>query len=206
MDKDDVLKGIQKIYSKPTYSPITLFGELILDGDYRKFDKQKIRIEPILNEITEGSSCLDIGCNTGHISRELIHKKNVELTGIDRIPEMIDICEYIEKIEKTGSKFIISELDDYIKYCKKNSIRYDNVLLLSILFFKEIDEYFDKLLEITNNKLFIELTNYSGLHTMKLYRKYTKFLDEKECNYKIISITDIQNRILIRVDKNAQNK
>jgi len=200
----EIKKFIKSLDEWDVYNPITINGELLIDGNRRKMENQHIRINAIANNIKPNSSYLDMGCNSGFIIKELIELKNIKATGVDIEDDIIKLCKLINKIENLNINFIKQDIKKFIIECRKNNIKFDNVSMLSIGDFNETVLLLDFLLSITKYNLFLEPTNHEGMSISESKEKIKK-LFPKKYNIEILTITDYQNRFLLKV-QNAKYK
>jgi SAM-dependent methyltransferase len=196
----DKIELIKDINDNDRYCPIMLNGELLEEGNKRKSYNQHIRIFMLSENIDNNSSYLDLGCNTGYIYKELIMLNHVKVTAIEIINSLVKLCKNIEEIEKTGTIIIHIDIVQYIHNCIKKNIKFDNVTMLSVWNFDEINKNINKMLMITKDKLFLEPTNHEG-YDIEMYNKIYIKPFQKKYNATVLGYTDYQNRPLIMVTK-----
>tara|TARA_B110001450_G_scaffold69519_3_gene65736 strand:+ start:3917 stop:4909 length:993 start_codon:yes stop_codon:yes gene_type:complete len=165
----------------------------IRNTNYRK---EKFILHDFINK-----TVLDIGCNTGEISRLAYNYGANYVLGIDYDENVINIARN-ESLKYNNITYLVDDLDNYMLYTNLN--KFDTVMFLSVIGTQELENRYgilSKINNLTNNTLYIE-----GHHVIfkkeELFfalLKYTTFTEieylgknyDNENDYKINKYRDI---------------
>jgi SAM-dependent methyltransferase len=130
-------------------------------------DKHPVRLrsrEFILQQITDKSVVLDLGCNRGEIAN-IIAEKAAEVVGIDYLEPPIKFAQ--ERYKRPNLTFVHTEALDYLG---KNAHRFDTLILSHIL--EHLDEPEAFLMRFKNHFqwIYIELPDFDR-HYLNQYRQ-----------------------------------
>lgn len=200
-----VTKAVMEKYAKSlddikVYTPITLNGKLIRDGNPRKLKNQHHKINAITSKIKDGTTFLDLGCNTGYLLKEIMKVKNIKGTGIDREEDLIELCKTNFELEKIDAKFLLEDIFIFVQKCIDEKIQFDYVLMTSVFEFEATMEFMDELLQITRRRLFFEATNHEK-YTIEQQKHIHKNSKLSEYRHSLLSVTDYQDRLLYVIFK-----
>lgn len=177
-----------KIYNYPLLPPNTLYQPFYFKNDdfYYNLSKDFYNYNVIRDDTDkriniylkhhnkEIVSYIDLGCNTGYFCdymSDILKIQNVY--GLDICQTMIDICVQKSKYLLLNNNFYICEdLHDYFMNCKK---KYDVISAYSVIQWLMIQkgdekgvELLEKLAELTNKILIVEIGDYKEHHYDKL--------------------------------------
>lgn len=141
------------------------FSNLQEKSWYRKF------LNPVLEEIENGSDLLDIGTGAGKMLEILSHEKNVKCVGTDTSADMLE--EAKEKLKTHSVKLHLTPAGEPLPF-EKNSFNY--ITICSVLFHLKNEEI-DKLLEdslqlLKEHGKIIVLTPTGNENVFKLTKHY----------------------------------
>ncbi|MDD5152053.1 MAG: class I SAM-dependent methyltransferase [Flavobacterium sp.] len=91
-------------------------------------------LKPVINEITDNSTLLDIGTGTGKLIQILSSEKNIDCVGVDTSSKML--LEAQKKLKKTNTKLIEIKTDKNLPF-ESNTLNY--ITICSVLFHLEKD-------------------------------------------------------------------
>jgi len=132
---------------------------------YRQF------LNPVIDEIKEGSNLLDIGTGSGKMLEILISEKNVNAEGTDTNADMLKEAE--EKLKNTNARLHLIPAGEVLPF---ESGSFDYVTICSVLFHmkeKEIDHMLiDALRVIKDDSKIIILTPTGKGNLIKLSRHF----------------------------------
>jgi len=195
-----ISNSIKTITEKEVYDPIFVNGILLKDGLRRKAKNQYKRIDPIANNIEEGGTFLDLGCNTGYMLRKLVKRKKLKAVGVDYVHDLILLCKLIFDYDDLYAKFVNMDLFEYVESCIEKRLTFDYVSMTSVFDFDSIIKMLDSLLSITDKKVFLEPTNHEKMSYDDMIKRFEESPLSKY-NTKIIATTDYQDRLLYMVEK-----
>ena len=191
------------------YNPVFANNKIIYDGCRRKIENQHLRLDFI---DVKGKTVVDIGCNSGYITTQLLKRGASYCLGIDLHREMIDICNLIKEIDNLDNiDFVQSPAYGDIGYrdeppircVVKNYPKFDIGLLLSVPHgYNETLEWVSELIiEDWADIWYIESTNHPD---HKLSKEEIKEWGETELSkygdVEFLTFTDYQHRGLFRLD------
>jgi SAM-dependent methyltransferase len=120
--------------------------------------------EFILQQITDKSVVLDLGCNNGEIA-DMIAEKAAEVVGIDYLE--LPVLRARERYKRPNLSFVHAEA---LEYLKKNAQRFDTLILSHILEHLDEPEEFLKRFKDFFQWIYIELPDFDR-HYLNQYRK-----------------------------------
>lgn len=182
------------------YTPITLNGKLIQDSNRRKHKNQHHRINAITSKIKDGTTFLDLGCNTGYLLKEIMKIRNVKGTGVDCEEDLIELCKINFELEKIDAKFLLEDIFVFVQKCIDEKIQFDYVSMTSVFEFEPTMMFMDTLLKITRRRLFFEATNHKK-YTIEQQKHLHKNSKLSEYRHSLLSVTDYQDRLLYVIFK-----
>ena len=190
------------------YSPVFANNKIIYDGFRRKVENQHLRLDFI---DVKGKTVVDIGCNSGYITTQLLKRGASYCLGIDLHREMINICNLIKEIDNLANiDFVQSPGWGELGYADEPEIRcvvkryakFDIGLLLSVPHgYNETLEWVSELIiEDWADIWYIEPTNHPPTKTKEEIKEWGETELSVYGDVEFLTFTDYQHRGLFRLD------
>ena len=110
-----------------------IFGENLGQHDFTDITQLKMMLERV--QLDTGSSVLDIGCGNGKIAEYISDMTGAKVTGVDYIPEAIEIARKRTTSKSDRLSFQIGDIEDPVEA----GIWFDLVLSIDSMYFSDAD-------------------------------------------------------------------